>query len=69
MNEDINHLENRIRLFFKFLEDNNVTKIFPYRNESLKEVDEIIKSKNIRKITNFNKLLNNLIIGNNGLVY
>jgi len=66
MEEDIEYLENRIRLFFKFLENNNITRIFPYRNESLKEVDGIIKSKNIRKITNFNKLLNNLIIGNNG---
>jgi hypothetical protein len=63
---ELEYLENRIRLFFKFLEDNNIEKIFPYRNESLKEIEIIIKSQNVRKLKNFNKLLNNLIIGNNG---
>ena len=68
MKENIEYLENRARLFFRFLELKNIDKIFPYRSESLKELNKIIDSKNYRKIYNFNKLLNNLIIGNNGFL-
>lgn len=63
MDYEFEYLSNRARLFFQFLDDKKIDKIFPYREESKKELESKIESGSLQKIKNFNKLLDNLIIG------
>ena len=63
MDNEFEYLSNRAKLFFQFLDDKKIDKIFPYRAESKKELESKIKSGSLQKIKNFNKLLDNLIIG------
>lgn len=63
MDNEFEYLSNRARLFFQFLDDKKIDKIFPYRAESKKALELKIKSGSLQKIKNFNKLLDNLIIG------
>jgi hypothetical protein len=63
MDNEFEYLSNRARLFFQFLDDRKIDKIFPYRAESKKELESKINLGSLQKIKNFNKLLDNLIIG------
>lgn len=63
MDYEFEYLSKRARLFFQFLDDKKIDKIFPYREESKKELESKIESGSLQKIKNFNKLLDNLIIG------
>ncbi|HEY5461793.1 MAG TPA: hypothetical protein VIJ95_00935 [Hanamia sp.] len=63
MINEFEYLCKRARLFFQFLDENKIDKIFPYREESKKELESKIAAESLQKIKNFNKLLDNLIIG------
>ena len=63
MVNEFEYLCERARLFFQFLDENKIEKIFPHREESKNELEKKIASKSLQKLKNFNKLLDNLIVG------
>jgi hypothetical protein len=63
MNNEFEYLCKRAWLFFDFLDMNKIDKIFPYKEESKKELKSKIATGSLQKIRNFNNLLDNLIIG------
>lgn len=63
MENQFEYLATRAKLFFQFLEENNIREVFPFREESKKELEEKISSGSIRKLKLFNNLLDNLIVG------
>ena len=63
---DIEYLKKRAILFFEYLETERITNVFPYREASEKELEKLLASENYRKLLNFNKILDDLIIGKSG---
>jgi hypothetical protein len=67
MNTEFETLAHRARLFIQFLDDNKIDNIFPDRVASKKELEGKINSGSLRKMKIFDNIINNLLIGKNGM--
>ncbi|CAN5572004.1 hypothetical protein BH10BAC2_BH10BAC2_28160 [soil metagenome] len=67
MENEFEYLRKRAILFFKYLDHNEIINIFPERDASIKELEDIIASGSLRKLKIHNDIIDNLIIGKSSL--